>query len=253
MDFNHIDMKIQQNPRSYEDISKNIKSTSLIEDAAGISLRTGIAIRNTKIYQLQSSKEALAIVDMAAKEKQQERLANKEFSFYDIENINDDDYSEDLDCNASVNISPGGQRIVKEKARLKEAEDTANRTFGGQKVINIGYGYKSLILGSLEISEQTNYISLRTKIKPLIEKYLASNTSDSMENEINNFKILDPNGKPVEGLESEIRTVWREACATDNADFIVLVKPATWLQMSNYDDDNEDDDDYDREDVTSHY
>ena len=71
------------------------------------------------------------------------------------------------------------------------------------------------------------------------------------ENEINNFKILDPNGKPVEGLESEIRTVWREVCATDNADFIVIVKPATWLQMSNYDDDE--DDDYDREDVTSHY
>ena len=135
-------------------------------------------------------------------------------------------------------------KIVKEKKRLQLAEETANKTFGGQKVINIGYGYKSLVIGSLEISEQTNYKSLHNKVKPLIESYLASNTSESMENEINNFKILDPDGVPVEGLESEIRTVWREVCATENADFIVILRPATWLHMNNYNNDDDDDDDY---------
>jgi hypothetical protein len=250
MDFNYLDLKLQIDSRKYENESKDIKATTLIDDAAGISLRTGVVLRNTKIYQLQLSKEALAIVDMSEKEKKIQRLQNKVFSLYENDDKDNDDYTEDLDCNASVNISPGGQNLLKAKGRLKLSDDISLRTFGGKKVVNIGYGYKSLIIGSLELTEQTNYDLLRIKIKPLIESYLASNTSESMENEINNFMLLDPNGIPVEGLDCEIRTVWREFSTADDNDFIVLVRPATWLHMQSL----EDDDDYEnREDVTSHY
>jgi hypothetical protein len=69
----------------------------------------------------------------------------------------------------------------------------------GEKIISIAYGRDSLIIGSITIDSTTTYGIAKVLIAPVVREYLSNSDATSLSRLVENFTIMDPDGKVVNG------------------------------------------------------
>jgi hypothetical protein len=234
LDLNPLPDSLRTAPRLYRRAGM-LPALPICPSAAGIALETGQTWRKERIRDILNSKRAVEVLREGGWQGRDSSLAEPG----------------DEDCTVaagsvsdSVNVSPGAKQ-AKDLARLREeADEQADSGFGGKMVLTVCYGRPSEVLGTIEVTHFTTYAAAKAIVRPLVQSYLASLGSLSMASSLlENFALLDPQGKEVLGAEQHVRTLWEEASVNN---FTVLLRPANWVALpdkspggENLDDDDE--------------
>lgn len=99
----------------------------------------------------------------------------------------------------------------------------------GEKIISIAYGRDSLVIGSIAIISTTTYEEAKLLIEPVVREYMSNADPVSLEDLVQNFNVLDPEGKVVTGDGFQLRAVWLELCSKSLN--TLVVRPANWLAL----------------------
>ena len=240
MNYNNLSDTLRLHPRSLSSKYKELNS-----GASGISMKNSFVWRRQKLQEIQHAKDALKVLHkLGTLDDYHDDASNTIgtstylMDAYNNEEAYNDDESLATALATVANIDPSAKKAKDNRARRQQVDANALVYSQGKKVLSVSYGYFNNGVGSIEVTDSTNYVQAKELIKVLVEQYLASNNTEVISNLIENFTILDYEGHPVVGVDMKLRTIWSEAALGDQH---VMIRPADWRSI--LDDEHEDEDD----------
>jgi len=240
MNYNNLSDTLRLHARSLSS-----KYMELNSGASGISLKNSFVWRRQKLQEIQHAKDALKVLHkLGTLDDYHDDASNTIgtstylMDAYNNEEAYNDDESLATALATVANIDPSAKKAKDNRDRRQQVDANALVYSQGKKVLSVSYGYFNNGVGSIEVTDSTNYVQAKELIKVLVEQYLASNNTEVISNLIENFTILDYEGHPVVGVDMKLRTIWSEAALGDQH---VMIRPADWRSI--LDDEHEDEDD----------
>lgn len=105
-----------------------------------------------------------------------------------------------------IHISPGAREAKFKRDQYKLSEEAL---VDNKRLISLAYGYSSTKIGTTVVQPSTSYADLYSIARPFVYEYLntAVEGQEAKVELLNNFKLTDPNGKAVIGLDAEVSCV----------------------------------------------
>mgnify|MGYP003386332503 CR=1 FL=1 len=138
-------------------------------------------------------------------------------------------------------VLPGFVRAQQERKQAAAAEASVVR---GRRVLTVGYGYASEVIGTIHVEHATTYADAHRKVRGLVQQYLSNNDQVMVADLLENYTFVDPNspeGLSVPHVDTQFRTVWAEAAVVG---CVLVVRPANWVVLGGADSDGDEGDEH---------
>ena len=89
--------------------------------------------------------------------------------------------------------------VDRKDASLVEASIVNNR-----RILSVGYGYDSEVIGQVAVTHQTTYEEVHALVRPLIQQYLANNNQERVQELLDNYSMMDSSGAVVDAVDAKV-------------------------------------------------